>query len=82
MESNEQSKEEASRNKFAEKGGVPDRVFQKVDHSKNLSRALRGFVKPVRNGPKNEHDLIESRPSRAKISLAEQENGVRFQKEE
>ena len=45
---------EASRNKFTEKSGMPDRVesFREIDSSKNCPRARLGFVKPVRNGLK------------------------------
>ena len=45
-------------------------------------RARPGFVKPIRNGLRKVQNLIKYRPSRAEISLAERENGIRFQKEE
>ena len=47
---------EASRNKFMEKSGMPDRVenLREVDHSKNRLRAGLEFVKPIQNEPKKE----------------------------
>ena len=43
------AKREASRNKFVEESGVPDRVksFRKVDSSKDCPRARIGFVKLI-----------------------------------
>ena len=45
------ARREASRNKFVEKGGVPDRVksFREIDNSRNRPRARPGFGKPIRN---------------------------------
>ena len=46
------ARREASRNKFVEKSGMPDRVkrFGKTTSSENRLRARPGFVKPIRNG--------------------------------
>ena len=43
---------EASRNKFVEKGGMPNRVesFREINCSEDRRRARPGFVKPIRNG--------------------------------
>ena len=84
IESNEQSRREASRNGFVEKGGMPDRVksIGEIDSRQNHMRARPGFVKPIRNGLRKEQNLIECRPSRAETGLAGKENGMRFQKEE
>ena len=74
---------EASRNKFVEKDGKPDRVksFREINSRENRPRAWPGFVKPIRNGLKKEQNLMESRPIRAETDLAGRENGIRFQKE-
>ena len=74
---------EASRNKFVEKGEVPDRAerFGEVDSNKNCPRARLEFVKPFRNGWRKRKNLIESRPLRTETELAGRENGVRHQKE-
>ena len=73
------ARKKASRNRFVEKGGVPDRIesFREVDSSEDRSRARPGFVKPIRIGLKKEQNLIES-----DRSGEERENGIRFQKEE
>ena len=78
------ARREASRNKFVEKGGMPDRVksFGEIDSRENRPRARPGFVKPIRNGLRKVQNLIECRPSRAETGLAERKNGIRFQKEE
>ena len=78
------ARREASRNKFVEKGGMPDRVtsFREIDSRQNGSRARPGFVKPIRNGLRKVQNLIECRPSRAETGLTGRENGIRFQKEE
>ena len=78
------ARREASRNEFVEKGGMPDRVksFGEIDSTKNRSRARPGFVKPIRNGLREEQNSIECRPSRAETGLAGGENGIRFQEEE
>ena len=79
------ARREASRNKFMEKGRMPDRVksFREIDSRQDRPRARPGFVKPIiRNGLRKVQDLIESRPSRAETGLAGRENGIRFQKEE
>ena len=75
---------EASRNKFVENGRVSDRAesFRGIDRSKNRPRTRLEFVKPIRNGLRKEHNLIECRPSSAETGLAGRENGIRFQKEE
>ena len=46
------ARREASRNKFVEKGGMPDRVksFREIDGEQDRPRARPGFVKPIRNG--------------------------------
>ena len=46
IESTSKARKEASRNKSAKKGGVPDRVesFGEVDSSKNRPRARHGFA--------------------------------------
>ena len=71
---------EASRNKFVEKGGMPDRVksFRDIDSGENCPRARPGFVKPIRDGLRK----IQNLPTRAETSLAGRKNGIRFQKEE
>ena len=75
---------EASRNKFVEKSGMPDRVksFGEIDSREDRPRGRPGLVKSIRNGLRKEQNLIECRPSRAKTGLAGRENGIRFQKEE
>ena len=78
------ARREASRNKFVEKGGMPNRVesFREIDSRQDHSRARTGFVKPMRNGLRKQKNLIKCRPSRAETGLAGKENGIRFQKEE
>ena len=43
------ARREASRNKFVEKGGMPDRVksFREINGRENRLRAQPGFVKPI-----------------------------------
>ena len=45
---------EASRKRFVEKGGMPDRVksFREIDSRRDRLRARPGFVKLIRNGPR------------------------------
>ena len=78
------ARREASRNKFVEKSGMPDRVksFREIDRRENRPRARPGFVKPIRNGLRKVQNLIKRRPYRAETGLAGRENGIRFQKEE
>ena len=54
------ARREASRNKFVEKGGMPDRVksFREIDSRENRPRARPGFAKPIRNGLKKVQNLI------------------------
>ena len=58
---------EASRNKFVEKGRMPDRVksFREINSRENRLRVRPGFVKPIRNGLRKVLNLIKCRPSRA-----------------
>ena len=74
----------ASRNKFVEKGGMPDRVksFREINSRENRPRARPGFVKPIQNRLRKVQNLIGSGPSKAKSGLAGGENGIRFQKKE
>ena len=78
------ARREASRNKFFEKDGMPDRVksFRKIDSRKDRPRAWPGFVKPIRNVLRKIQNLIECRLSRAETSQAGRENGIRLHKEE
>ena len=78
------ARREASRNKFEEKSGMPDRVksFKEIDSRQNRSRTQLGFVKPIQNGLRKVQNLIYCRPSRVETGLAEKENGIRFQKKE
>ena len=75
---------EASRNKFVEKGKMPNRVegFREIDSRENHPRTRPGFVKPIRNGLRKVQNLIKCRPSKAETGLAGRKNGIRFQKEE
>ena len=52
------ARREASRNKFMEKSGMPDRVksFREIDSRVNRPRARPGFVKPIRNGLRKEQN--------------------------
>ena len=54
------ARREASRNKFVEKGGIPDRVesFREIDSRENRTRVRSGFVKPIRNGLRKVENLI------------------------
>ena len=47
IESNKQSRKEASRNEFVQKGGMPHEVksFQEINSSKDRPRSRPGFVK-------------------------------------
>ena len=78
------ARKEASGNKFVEKGEMPNRVksFREIDSRQDRPRARPGFIKPIRNGLRKVHNLIECRSSRAETNLAGRENGIRFQKEE
>ena len=78
------ARRKASRNKFVEKGGMPDRVksFRETDSGQDRPRARPGFVKPIRNRLRKVQNLIKCRPSRAETGLTGRENGIRFQKEE
>ena len=78
------ARREASRNKFVEKGRMPDRVesFREINSRQDRPRARPGFVKPIRNGLRKEQNLIECRQSRAETDLAVRKNGIRFQKKE
>ena len=58
------------------------KALEKIDSRQDRPRARPGFVKPIRNGLRKEHKLIECGPSRAETGLAGRENGIRFQKEE
>ena len=59
---------------------MPDRVksFGEIDSRQNRPRARRGFVEPIRDGPKKMKNLIESRPSRAETGLAGRENRILY----
>ena len=63
---------------------MPDRVesFREINSRQDRPRARPGFVKPIRNGLRKEHSLIECIPSRAETGLAGRKNGIRFQKED
>ena len=78
------ARKEVSRNKFVEKGGMPNRVksFREIDSRQDHSRARPGFVKLIQNGLRKVQNLIECRPTRAETGLAGRENGIRLQKEE
>ena len=78
------ARREASRNKFLEKSGMPDRVksFREINSRQDRPRARPGFVKPIRNGLRKIQNLIECRPTRAETDLAGRTNGIKFQKEE
>ena len=78
------ARREASRNKFVEKGGMPDRVksFREINSRKDRPRARPGFVERIQNGLRKVQNLIKCRPSRAETGLAGRENGIRFKKEE
>ena len=59
------ARREASRNKFVEKGQMPDRVksFREIDSRQDRPRAQSGFVKPIRNGQRKVQNLMKCRPS-------------------
>ena len=50
------ARRKTSRNEFMEKGGMPDRVksFGEINSRKDRPRARPGFVKPIRNGLRQE----------------------------
>ena len=54
------ARREASRKKFVEKGGMPERVksFREIVSRENRPRARSGFVKPIRNGLRKVQNLI------------------------
>ena len=54
------ARREASRNKFVEKGGMPNRVksFREIDSVENRPRARPGFAKPIRNRLRKVQNLI------------------------
>ena len=59
------ARREVSQNQFVEKGRMPDRIksFREIDGRQDRPRARPGFVKPIRNGLRNEKNLIKCRPS-------------------
>ena len=60
LSSTSKARREAGRNKFVEKGGMPDRdkSFREIDSRQGRPRARPGFVKPIRNGLRKEQNLI------------------------
>ena len=72
LNSTGKARREPSRNKFVEKGGMPDRVesFEEINIRQNRPRARPGFVKPIRNGLRKEQNLMLCKLSRAEIGLA------------
>ena len=80
LSSTSKARREASRNKFVQKGGMPDRVksFREIDSRQDRPRARPGFVKPIRNGLRKIQNLIKCRPFRAETGLAGRENGIRL----
>ena len=54
------ARREASRNEFMVKDGMPDRVksFREINSRQDCPRARPGFVKPIRNGLREEQNLI------------------------
>ena len=84
LSSTSKARREASRNKFVENGGMPDRIrsFGEINSGENRPRARPGFVKPIRNGLRKVRNLIKCRPFRAETGLVGREIGIRFQKEE
>ena len=54
------ARREASRNKFVEKGGMPDRVksFREINSREDRPRARPGFVKPIQNRLRKVQNLI------------------------
>ena len=61
------TRRDASRNKFVEKGGVPDIVesFREINRGKNRLRARLGFVTFIRDGLRKEQNLLRVyRPGR------------------
>ena len=54
------ARREASRNQFAEKGGVPDRVesFREIISREKRPRARPGFAKSIQNGLRKKQNLI------------------------
>ena len=70
------ARREAIRNKFMEKGGVPD----KVDSSQIRPRTRPGFVKLIRNGLKKIKNWIKSKSSRAETGLPRRKNEFRWKR--
>ena len=63
------ARREASQNEFGGKGrGDRVKSFREVDCSENRPRARPGFVKLIRDGLRKEQNLIQSRPSKAKLA--------------
>ena len=54
------ARREASRNKFMEMGGMPDRVksFREINSGQDRPRARHGFVEPIQNTKKKIQTLI------------------------
>ena len=75
LSSTTKARREASRNKFMEKDGMPDKVenFGKINSRKDHPRARPGFVKLIRNKLRKEQNLIKCRPPRAETGLAGRE---------
>ena len=69
------ARRQASRDKFVEKGGMPDSVesFREIDSRQHRQRARPGFVKPIRNGLRKVQNLIKCIQSRAETGLAGRE---------
>ena len=60
LSSTSKARREASRSKFVEKGGMPDRLksFREIDSREDRSRTRPEFVKLIRNGSRKEQNLI------------------------
>ena len=60
LSSTSKARREDSRNKWVEKGRMPDRAksFREIDSGKDHPRARPGFVKPIRNGLRKVQNLI------------------------
>ena len=54
------ARREDRQNEFVEKSGMPDRVknFREINSREDCPRARPGFVKPIRDGLRNEQNLI------------------------
>ena len=76
LSSMSKARRKVGRNKFVEKGRMPDRVksFGEVNSSKNCPRTLLGFVKPIQNGLIKIKNFIKSRHSRVETSHMRIEN--------